>query len=89
MPFESELQEPSTQINMAGIDIHQPAPEDLIILKAVANRAKDREDIRSIVRVDPNLDRSRVRYWVDQYAELLETSDLWNKIEPLLDGELD
>jgi hypothetical protein len=86
MPFESEVQERSTQINLAGFDIRLPSPEDLVILKAIANRPKDLEDIRNMARVYPGMDRDRIRFWVEQYAELLENPDLWSEIESLLGG---
>jgi len=83
-PFESELQERSTQHDLAGVTIQIPTPEDLVIMKAIANRPKDLEDIRSIVRAYPNLDRERIRFWVEQYAEVLENPGLWFEIERLL-----
>jgi hypothetical protein len=86
LPFESEVQERSTQADLAGIEIRLPTPEDLIIMKAVANRPKDQEDIRNIARAYPNLERSRVQHWVEQYAELLENPELWSEIEALLDN---
>jgi len=62
------------------------APEDLIILKAIASRPKDLEDIRNIALTYPDMDRARIEYWVREYAELLETPDLWEQTKALLDG---
>jgi len=41
-----------------------PTPEDLIILKAVAHRPKDMEDIRILADKYPNLDTARIEQWV-------------------------
>jgi predicted nucleotidyltransferase len=86
MPFETEVQERSTPSRVSGVDIRVPTPEDLIIMKAVANRPKDLEDIRIIAEINPDLDRGRIRFWVEQYADLLDNPGLWSGIEPLLGG---
>lgn len=39
-------------------------PEDLIILKAVAHRSKDKEDIRILADKYPNLDTARIKKWI-------------------------
>jgi predicted nucleotidyltransferase len=87
MPFETELQERSSSHEMDGFVIRLPTPEDLVIMKAIAGRPKDLEDIRNIGRSYPHLDRRRIRNWVEQYGEVLENPDLWSEIEPLLGGE--
>ena len=87
MPFEAEVIERARPAPDAAIGLLLPSPEDLIVLKAIANRPKDQEDIRNIVAVYPDLDRKRVKDWVRQYSELLETPGLWSEIEPLLNGE--
>ncbi len=48
LPFEIEMVERSRIREMGNIQLRLPTPEDLIILKAVAHRAKDLEDIRAI-----------------------------------------
>ncbi len=84
MPFEAEVLERAYPSPDPEIQLLLPTPEDLVILKAIANRPQDREDIRRIARVYPSLDRARIRQWVNQYAELLEEPERWNEIEPLL-----
>ena len=86
MPFEAELIQRSEEYAAGDVRIRLPSPEDLVVLKAIANRPKDQEDIRRIADVYPNLDRERIKVWVDQYGELLESPDLWDQIEPLLAG---
>ena len=87
MPFEIELQERAVSYGVAGVDIRIATPEDLVILKAVTNRPKDKEDIRNIAQICLGLDRNRIRYWVEQFAELLETPGLLLGVESLLSGE--
>ena len=80
LPFEIEVHD------VAGASIRIASPEDLVILKAITNRPKDREDIRCIVEIYTNLDRARIRFWVEQFAELLDKPDLRVVIERVLDG---
>jgi len=63
-----------------------PTPEDLIIIimKAVAHRPKDLEDIRTIADKYPNLDVERIKGWVKAFGEVLETPELWGLVKPLL-----
>jgi hypothetical protein len=61
-----------------------PTPEDLVIMKAIAHRPKDLEDIRTIVEKYPNMDVQRIEKWVRAFGEVLETPDLWGMIKSLL-----
>jgi hypothetical protein len=81
LPFEQEMVERSTihQID-ATLQIHLPTPEDLIIMKAIAHRPKDLLDIQGLIQRHPNLDQERIQDWVTQFADLLETPELWDDI---------
>jgi predicted nucleotidyltransferase len=85
LPFEYEMVERSTvhQIDET-LKIRLPTPEDLIIMKAIAQRPKDLEDIRTITEKYSNLDTDRIELWVKSFGEALETPELWNEIEQYL-----
>ncbi len=81
LPFEQEMVQRSVVYEIdAALKIHLPTPEDLIIMKAVAHRPKDLLDIQGIIQSCPNLDRERIRDWVTQFADILETPELWEDI---------
>lgn len=84
LPFEEEVVERSQLINIGKISIRLPTVEDLIIMKAVAHRAKDMLDIQGIVDANPNLDKQRIEYWLRQFAEALESPEIWLDVEKLL-----
>jgi predicted nucleotidyltransferase len=86
MPFETEVQDRAVVHRSTGIELRLPTPEDMVILKAIAGRPKDLEDIRNVALTYPEMDRSRIEYWLRSYGELLETPELWNQTEALLDG---
>lgn len=85
MPFEQEMVERSVlhQIDQ-NLQIRLPTPEDLIIMKAIAHRPKDLEDIRTIAEKYPNMDVRRIEEWVKAFGDVLELPDLWEMIRSLL-----
>lgn len=87
LPFEVEMVERRVLLNVAGLTIPVPRPEDLIILKAIAHRPVDLADIRAIVENYPTLDREYIRQWVETFAEVLEAPHLWEDVRPLLTVE--
>ncbi len=86
MPFETEVQDRAQLHKAGGVELRLPTPEDMVILKALASRPKDLEDIRNLGLTYPNMDRARIEYWLISYGELMETPDLWEATRSLLDG---
>jgi hypothetical protein len=84
LPFESEMVERGQEIVIGELHLRLPTPEDLIIMKAVAHRQKDLADIQAIAASHPDLDKERVRFWVEQFGEALDLPDLWKTISKLL-----
>ncbi len=84
LPFEIEMVERSRMVEAGSISLRLPSPEDLIILKAVAHRPKDLADIHAIAANHPDLDKRRIRDWVEQFGEALDLPDLWNDIQKSL-----
>ncbi|MBL8089595.1 MAG: nucleotidyltransferase [Anaerolineales bacterium] len=85
MPFEIELVERASEKSFSTLSVRLPTPEDLIIMKAVAHRPKDLEDIRTIIDKNPDIDTKRIKKWVTDFSEVLE-KDLWKEIEEILKG---
>lgn len=88
LPFEEEMVERSVlhQVD-ENLQLRLPTPEDLIIMKAVAHRPKDLEDIRTIAQKYPKLDKKRIKQWVTAFGDILDQPDLWKQIEPLLKSD--
>ena len=83
MPFEEEMVERGIVQSTSTLSIRLPTPEDLIIMKAVAHRPKDLEDIRTIIDKNPKLDVDRIRQWTKSFADVLETPGLWTDVEDM------
>ena len=84
LPFEEEMVKRGSIKSFANLSIRLPAPEDLVIMKAIAHRSKDLEDIHTIAENYPNLDVQRIEKWIKAFGEVLETPELWDLVKPLL-----
>jgi predicted nucleotidyltransferase len=86
LPFEREMLDRSIELNAGSISLKVATPEDLIILKAVAHRQRDLIDIDNLLDVHRNLDLDRIRHWVRQFADVLDSPELNDDLERLLDS---
>jgi hypothetical protein len=84
LPFEEEAVARVRTVNVAGTSVPLPTPEDLIIMKAVAHRAQDLQDIEGLLAAQPRLDTRRVRRWVRLFAETLEMPEVYDDVDTLL-----
>ncbi len=80
LPFEEEIVQRSTVAKIGDISLRLPTPEDLIIMKAVAHRPKDLLDIQAVFESNPGMDKSRIQKWVKEFAEILESPEIWEAI---------
>lgn len=84
LPFEIEVIERSIVVDCDGISLRLPSIEDLIIMKAVANRDRDLQDIRSLVEIHPAIDRQRIIDWVKQFADAMESTKILDDLRNIL-----
>ena len=84
LPFEVCAVRARTVREILGVTIPLPRPEDLIVFKAVAHRPQDLEDIRSIRRANPGLNREEVLKVVRGFSESLEMPEILADLEKVL-----
>lgn len=84
LPFEEEAIDCRQWVDVAGVSIPLPRPEDLMIMKAVAHRARDQADIESLLDVQSGLDLQRVRYWVGEFSAALDMPEILDDLERIL-----
>jgi hypothetical protein len=58
-------------------------PEDLVVMKGVAGRPQDCEDIRWLLRSHPGIDRERLHALVQDFANVLDSPELVESLEAL------
>lgn len=83
LPFDSDAIDRARLVVMGDLQFSVVAPEDLIIMKAIAHRPQDFQDIRAVVRANPQLDVRRVRTQVQEFAKALDMPELWKDIAVL------
>jgi len=87
LPFEHDMIERAVPLQLNGETIPLCMPEDLIVMKAIAGRARDIADIESILDAQPALDRAYVRRCVGELAAMLEAPEILQRLEELLKGK--
>lgn len=85
LPFEHSVVERATTHAVAGVAVRLPRVEDLLIMKAVAHRPKDLEDIRGLLDAHPEADVGEVRSFVSDFAAATGMADMLDELDKLLD----
>lgn|GEM_PF-119636 len=83
LPFERYALEHAIYVKIDDLLVPVVAPEDLIVMKAIAHRPQDLQDIRVIVTSNPKLDVKRIRREVRGMASALDMPELWTDIAGL------
>lgn len=83
LPFEEEAIARSEFHDLGGVRVRLPQVEDLLIMKAVAQRPQDLRDIEGLLDVHPDANLERVREWVREFATAMTMPDLLEGLEKL------
>ena len=70
-PFQQSIMQRRQHFEMSGRSLPFVTPEDLILLKLLANRPRDIGDVADVLFVQGQLDETYLRHW----AEILNISD--------------
>jgi len=81
LPFERTAVETSVPHDIGGIRVRLPRIEDLLVMKAVAHRPKDLEDIRGLLAANPDADVGAARRWVREFAQATGQSDMLEEFD--------
>jgi hypothetical protein len=88
LAFEKEVIERSVRVSAGELVLPLPTAEDLIILKAVAHRQVDLQDIASLAEASSGLDRKRIESVVGQFADALEMPEILRDLRMILNRAL-
>src|SRR5262249_2445615 len=84
-PFEREALKRAMAVDFGGVSIQVAIPEDLVIYKVLAWRDRDRYDIEQLLTLHPDhIDLERVRAFVHEFAQILDTPERIPEFERLL-----
>jgi predicted nucleotidyltransferase len=85
LAFERETIARAVWLDLKKIRLPLVAPEDFIVMKAIAHRSKDLADIESILDVHPRLNLRRVRRWVKEFSRAIEMPEISKDLENILE----
>jgi len=82
--LEQEFLDRAVEISFSGLVVPVISPEDLVVTKVLASRAKDIEDVRGIVRERGEaLDLGRIRALLAMLEQALSRGDLLTAFDDL------
>ena len=87
LPFEENAIRSAVETTIGDMRVPLPTVEDLIIMKAIAQRPKDALDIAALVEANPQIDVARVTAVVREFAEALELPSLLDELVRLLPSQ--
>ncbi len=76
LSFEQAAIDNSEIHDIGGLRVRLPRVEDLLIMKAVARRPKDLQDIEGLLAAHPDADIFAVRRWVREFATAMSMPDM-------------
>jgi hypothetical protein len=76
LSFEQAAIEQSELHDIGGLRVRLPRVEDLLIMKAIARRPKDLQDIEGLLAAHPEADLVGVRQWVREFATAMSMAEM-------------
>jgi hypothetical protein len=70
--------------DIGGLRVRLPRVEDLLIMKAIARRPKDLQDIEGLLAAHPEADVVAVRQWVREFATAMSMSDMLDDFDKVV-----
>ena len=83
LPFEQQAVKNSRPYKIGDVTFRLPRVEDLIILKAVANRPQDLLDIREIIKQNRTIDKRYVRKTVKEFSKILQMPEILKGLDAI------
>ncbi|MBI2808584.1 MAG: nucleotidyltransferase [Planctomycetes bacterium] len=84
LPLEYQALKRATKVKVGRLSVPVASTEDLIVLKAVARRVVDKGDIEARLDRATKLDVAYVRQHVDEFAQALETPEMFIEFDQRL-----
>jgi len=84
LAFEQAAIDNSEIHNIGGLRVRLPRVEDLLIMKAIARRPKDLQDIEGLLAAHPEADVVAVRQWVREFATAMTMSDMLDDFDKVV-----
>ena len=84
LSLEDEIVRGARKVEIAGVAIPLPTPESIVVMKAIARRARDIADIEGILEVHDRLDLDWVRARLTEFDQALGRTELLDEFNLIL-----
>ena len=84
LPYEEDLIRRADSVEVQGLSLRVSTPEDLVIMKWLAHRPRDLQDVEGILDAKPQLNVAFIRQMLVALSELSTEFDLIGEFESLL-----
>jgi predicted nucleotidyltransferase len=84
LPFEQDAVERAQPHKVGGISVRLPRVEDLMVMKVIAHRAKDLQDVEGLLDAHPGANIEEVRQHVSEFASAASMPDLLDDLVRIL-----
>jgi hypothetical protein len=69
---------------VGGVSVRLPRVQDLVIMKAIARRPKDLQDIEGLLAAHPEIEVALIRQRVSEFASAMSMSDMLDEFDRLV-----
>lgn len=83
-PFEHDALSTAKRMQFGRVRVPMCTPENLVVFKAIAGRARDAEDAEALLVLYPDIDVARVRRRVSELSKLAEAPELVSAFEKVV-----
>ena len=84
LSLEDEIVHGAGKVEIAGISVRLPTPESIVVMKAIARRARDIADIEGILEVHDRLDLDWIRTRLTEFNQALGQTSLVDEFNDIL-----
>ena len=84
LSLEDEIVRGARKVEIAGVSVPLPAPESIVVMKAIARRARDIADIEGILEVHDRIDLDWIRTRLSEFDQALGQTDLLDEFNRVL-----
>ena len=85
--FQESILARRSQHDVGGRLVWLVSPEDLIVLKVLANRDRDRGDVQDVLFMQGELDRDYMRHWAEKLGVLSNLDEALKKFDQSSDAD--
>src|SRR5204863_8905966 len=84
LPFDRAAVANSENHDVGRIRVPLPRVKDLLVMKAIARRPKDLENLQGLLAAHPELDVASARRWIREFAIAMSMPDMLREFDALL-----